>query len=838
MVAFVLLVLVLPPQVVCKLPVARCSIVDPLPILHQYYWSGDLIIAGIMSQIYMTSSVLTFREPPSPELFDDFLHFSPSWTYLASMELFSRQGRFIPNYKCDTENIPRAVIEGPNSDLGLHMATILYMYKLPQVIYGSHPVTDTDFHAAFFCYMFPNGAHQYVGILQLLLHFTWTWIGVLSLSDDNGERFVQNVLPMFAERGICFDFIERFPRLTFSGEFIETVEESSELCHIIMGSTASVVIVNGEIHSIMALRVLPNIAEIEGVPVQARAKVWIMTAQMDFTSFPFQQSWDVSFLHGALSFAVHSRDIPGFQKFIQMRNPLSEKEDGFIKDFWEVAFNCYLPHPSSSDKKDREFCTGQEKLESLPDTVFEMSMTSHSYSIYNAIYILAHALHTMHSTKLKSRARTGGIRWELIDQQPWQLHHFLRSVSFNNSVKEEVSFDQNGELVSGFDIINWVIFPNDSFLRVKVGKIDPQASPDKRFNIHGNAVVWPNRFNQALPLSVCNDHCYLGYRKAKKEGEEFCCYDCLPCPEGKITNQKDMDDCFECRGDQYPNHDQDGCIPKELTFLSYGETLGICLATFSLSFAAITALVLGIFMKHKETPIVKANNRNLTYALLLSLILSFLCALLFIGQPEKVTCLLRQTAFGMAFSVAVSSILAKTTIVVLAFMATKPGSRMRKWVGKQLASSIVLSCSLIQATICTVWLANSPPFPDLDTHSMPEKIVLECNEGSAFMFYCVLGFMGLLAIVSFTVAFLARKLPDSFNEAKFITFSMLVFCSVWLSFVPTYLSTKGKYMVAVEIFSILASGAGLLGCIFSPKVYVILLRPELNSRRQLIRMNN
>ncbi|XP_034957602.2 vomeronasal type-2 receptor 26-like [Zootoca vivipara] len=540
MVAFVFLVLVLLPQVVCKLPVAQCSIEEPLPILHQYYRSGGLLIAGIMSQIYVTSSVMTFREPPSPELFDDFLvmtqlyqhvvalafaikginenpeilpnvtlgfhiynsHFSPSWTYLASMELFSRQGRFIPNYKCDTENIPRAVIEGPNSDLGLHMATILYMYKLPQVIYGSHPLTDTDFHAAFLCYMFPNGAHQYVGILRLLLHFTWTWTGVLSLSDDNGERFVQNVLPVFAERGICFDFIERFPKVTFSGEFIETVEESSELCHIIVGSTANVVIVNGEIHSIMALRVLPNIAEIEGVPVQARAKVWIMTAQMDFISFPFQQSWDVSFLHDALSFAVHSRDIPGFQKFIQMRNPISEKEDGFIKDFWEVAFNCYLPHPSS-DKKDGEFCTGPEQLESLPDTVFEMSMTSHSYSIFNAIYILAHALHAMHSTKLKFRAITGGIRWELIDQQPWQLHHFLRSVSFNNSVKEEVSFDQNGELVSGFDIINWVIFPNDSFLRVKVGKIDPQASPDKRFNIHDNTVVWPRRFNQVRSTAGC-----------------------------------------------------------------------------------------------------------------------------------------------------------------------------------------------------------------------------------------------------------------------------------------------------------------------------------------------
>ncbi|XP_026577780.1 vomeronasal type-2 receptor 26-like [Pseudonaja textilis] len=458
-------------------------------------------------------------------------------------------------------------------------------------------------------------------------------------------------------------------------------------------------------------------------------------------------------------------------------------------------------------------------------------MNFHHY--YSAIKTLAHALNAAYFSRSRRIMKESEEGLGPPRLQPWQFHPFLKKNEFCNFSNYELYLDQNGDVTADLKLISWVFLRKKNLMKDQLLTFERQ-----RIIVNQGHLSWLKLNNRSLPQSKCVGKCLPGFVKQKREGEPFCCYDCVPCPEGTISTQKDTEKCTKCSDDQYPNEDRVQCILKVLTFLSYKEYLGFILMSFALLLFLTTGLVLILFIKYRETPIVKANNQDLSYILLVSLLLCFLTPVLFIGQPRKVTCLLRQMVFSIIFSVAISSLLAKTIMVVLAFLATKPGNRVKRWLKKSWANSIILSSAAIQIIICSIWFGAAQPFPDSDFHSQPGVIILQCNEGSIVMFYITLSYLGFLAAICFTVAFLARNLPGAFNEAKLITFSMLVFCSVWISFVPTYLSTKGKYMVAVQVFSILSSNAGLLGCIFIPKCYIILLRPDLNTKKQLMAKTN
>ncbi|XP_078234263.1 vomeronasal type-2 receptor 26-like [Pogona vitticeps] len=280
-----------------------------------------------------------------------------------------------------------------------------------------------------FYQMVPQEDLQYRGILSLLLHFRWTWIGSVVMDTDNGERFIQIGLPLFTQDGICFAFIEKIPKFSFVSDVSNMLLQGAKIFDKIMDSKANVILAYGESYSIALFRWFPYLSEQEHMTQKGKGKVWIMTAQMEFTSFTFQRNWETDFLHGSLSFKIHSNDIPGFRQFAENRKPLCTNKDGFMRDFWQQAFGCVFPNIAENARDAVDICTGEEKLESLPGAFFQMSMTSHSYSIYNAIYAVAQALQQAMSTAAlghKVMGNRAGLK--LQHQQFWQVMSYVYSI--------------------------------------------------------------------------------------------------------------------------------------------------------------------------------------------------------------------------------------------------------------------------------------------------------------------------------------------------------------------------------------------------------------------------
>uniref|UniRef100_A0A8D2LNM7 G-protein coupled receptors family 3 profile domain-containing protein n=1 Tax=Varanus komodoensis TaxID=61221 RepID=A0A8D2LNM7_VARKO len=300
-----------------------------------------------------------------------------------------------------------------------------------------------------------------------------------------------------------------------------------------------------------------------------------------------------------------------------------------------------------------------------------------------------------------------------------------------------------------------------------------------------------------------------------------------------IANNKRCDarECTGCKEDYWSNEQRSACVLKEVEFLAYGEALGMTLIALSAFGSCVILAVTGVYIKFRSTALVKANDRELSFLIQFSLITTLMTSVLFIGKPEDWSCQSRQVTLALGFSVCLACVLAKTVMLFLTQLAknSKIAEKVRMAMRPIFQKIIVLFSVMAEAGICSAYLILEPPRMYKNTQFTVLKIIFECNEGS-IMFLCVMfGFDVFLAILCFLTAFVARKLPNNFNEAKFVTFGMLVFFIVWISFVPAYLSTRGKFKVAVEIFAILASSFGLLGCIFVPKCYIILLKPLRNT---------
>ncbi|XP_037395793.1 extracellular calcium-sensing receptor-like [Pygocentrus nattereri] len=712
------------------------------------------------------------------------------------------------NEQCTKPAQVQAIIGEAHSTVSMAIAKSVGPFSIPLISpYSTCECLSDKRKYPSFLRTIPSDYYQSRALAEIVKQLGWTWVGAIRRDDDYGNSGMAAFTEAAEQLGVCLEYSLPF-FTTYSREKVLRIVQQIKI------STSRVIIIfvpYWDLEILLNVFYEHNITGYQWVGTEG----WISdstVARMDKHKI----------LQGAIGLAVPKSKVTGLKDFILDIQPLKSAGSAIFTEFWEALFKC--KYTVQNDSKDTMVCTGQEKLSEMENEFTDMTLMPIFNNVYKGVYAIAHTLNSLLNCTQTCPTKK--------QPDPLTFLEHLKRVRFKTKEGEEVYFDKNGDPAAKYEIINWQTV-EDHHEFVTVGLYDSSFPAQNRLAVKMASIVWAQNKNQ-VPVSVCSESCPPGTRKAVQKGKPICCFDCIPCAEGEISNMTDAIKCEQCHQDYWSNQQRNECMKKEIEFLSYEETMGILLTTVSIIGTFITIIIAIIFFRHKNTPIVKANNSELSFLLLFSLALCFLCSLTFIGRPSEWSCVLRHTAFGITFVLCISCVLGKTIVVLMAFRATLPGSNVMKWFGPPQQRLSVLAFTLIQVLICVLWLTTSPPFPIKNLKHYKEKIILECQLGSAIGFWAVLGYIGLLALLCFVLAFLARKLPDKFNEAKFITFSMLIFCAVWISFIPAYVSSPGKFTVAVEIFAILASSFSLLFCIFLPKCYIIIMKPEKNTKKQIM----
>ncbi|RWS02765.1 metabotropic glutamate receptor 7-like protein, partial [Dinothrombium tinctorium] len=334
-----------------------------------------------------------------------------------------------------------------------------------------------------------------------------------------------------------------------------------------------------------------------------------------------------------------------------------------------------------------------------------------------------------------------------------------------------------------------------------------------------------------VPASVCSLPCPKGQFRQVHEGQ-VCCWHCTPCRESEII--ANLTACASCPHGYVPNEDQTKCRKLPVDYMKWTSPWTIVPAAFASLGIVFTVFTFMTFLRFNKTPVIMASGRELCYILLFGIMLCYIISLLNLSKPTLITCTITRVGLSLGLCICYSAILTKTNRISRIFHpGLKNGLKRPSYTSPKSQIVICLCLVSIQLVFVVAWLIRDPP-------SIREVIyrtgfrtfaVLQCGI-SATATIISLVYNMILIVMCTTYAFKTRKIPENFNEAKYIGFTMYSTCIVWLAFIPIYFGTNNDFKIQVASLSmcISISAAVSLGCLFTPKLYICLFQPYKNTR--------
>ncbi|KAG8009726.1 G-protein coupled receptor family C group 6 member A [Nibea albiflora] len=666
-----------------------------------------------------------------------------------------------------------AVIGATHSELSIAIARQLTLKMIPQISYSSTTAILSD-KSRFPAFMrtIPNDQHQTAAMASLLSTYGWNWVGIVTTDGNYGRSALDNFVSHASKKGICVAFKSMLPQSITSQDVTSAITAAAKT--ICKNPKVQVIVSFAKARHMMYLyEELKNQVLKSGGALESMRRVWVASDSWSSSS-SVKGNFTLEDIGHVVGLTFKSGNLSSFSDYLDRLDAAGHTgNNSFLQEF-------YMKLNSSRGSGDAMV---------MSEAVKTLREHTHADTVFSVEMAVLEALRTQ-AFKLGQKSYT---------------------------------FDSRGDINLGYDVIMW----RSDRGKIHVHDVVAEYHVLKNNFTYTNCSTTQHLRDLKFIISKCSTSCIPGEFKKTVEGQHTCCYECMNCTENYYSNDTDMDQCLSCDTDtEWSPKGSSRCIFKELLFFSWQDGFAVVLLTFSALGILLTLLVSALFLHQRETPVVKAAGGPLSQVILFSLVISYISAMLFVGRPNSFQCKARQVLFGISFTLCVSCILVKTLQILLAFQFDP---KLQEVLRRLYQPYVIVSiCVALQAATCICWLVLKSPVND--TTSQPTTLLEECNEGSYLAFGVMLGYIAVLAFVCFICAFKGRKLPQQYNEAKFITFSMLLYLISWLLFVPVYVTTSGVYLPAVEMVVILISNYGILSCHFFPKCYVILFKKEQNTK--------
>ncbi|XP_040271494.1 taste receptor type 1 member 2-like isoform X1 [Bufo bufo] len=697
------------------------------------------------------------------------------------------QGYVINPTNSFTQYIPNVIaVIGPDSnDAAETTANLFNLLLLPQIniFASSKRMSELSLPSCF--QTIPSRRVQQQAITDILNYFNWTWIAVLGSLDEYGFEGVQQFLEFTSDTNICVAYKGIIP--------IKVWGKEAEWKNAILDIISNITLTNVNVVLVFSVDIVVLDFFKEVVKLNVPSKIWLATETWSLSTDIYDLP-NLKNLGMVLGIALKYVNISGFAEYL--KNGYQENRSSLGKP--RVNESC-------NQNCDNCFNTSLSNFMGTSDKRV-------SFSIYTAVYAVAHALHKV--------LGCNKIDCDKKEVYPWQITEALGQVNFS-LLNSEINFNRYGDSSTGYDIVFWNWLGETSFQTVGT------YTGSGYLNIKLDKINWQTE-NNVIPSSVCSSDCLPGQEKQQK-GQYKCCFKCVSCVAGTYLHKNGT--CVSCSADQWSTEGSTFCYNKTRCFLTWNDVITIALFVTGVLGILLTAVVIVTFIVHLSSPVVKAAGGRMCFLMLISLAVAYLSVLAYLGEPSVIKCTMRLPIYSTALTICFSYISIRSFQIVCIFkMSSKLPATYDYWV-KQNGQYICLAAlSGVQVLISCVWIFTNPPKATTKDLSI-DNVLLDCSQFGSIYNILQYGYNALLSLLCFTFSYMGKELPKNYSEAKCITLAMLIFFVVCISFFTAQLIDVGEYVTPINAGLALASLMGIKGGYFFPKCYIIYCKPQFNTTK-------